>query len=75
MGGLNPLAKPKMNIPTVNQSAPNSANSAAELEAAQQKELARLRKQKGKSGTIFTSSQGVTGDDGSGYATKALLGA
>ena len=75
MGNLNPFAKPKISVPTVSTDAPSSANSAEELAAAQQKEMDRLRKQKGRAATIATSSRGVTGDDSSGYATKTLLGA
>lgn len=74
MGGLNPFAKPKVPLPAPAPAAPTAANSAADLAKAQAAELEKMRKQRGRAATMLTGGQGVTGDDTSGLATKALLG-
>lgn len=74
MGGLNPFAKPKVNLPAPAPAAPTAANSAADLAKAQELELEKMKKQRGRAATMLTGGQGVGGDDAAGYASKKLLG-
>lgn len=52
--------------------APKAADPA--VAAAAEEERKRLARQGGRAQTIRTSARGVLGDDGSGLATKTLLG-
>lgn len=74
MTGLNPFAKPKVNLPAAAPAAPTAANSAAELAAASAAELKKAKKQRGRAALMLTGGQGVGGDDSTGFATKKLLG-
>jgi len=68
MGAL--FKKPKMPKPLPRQDVPEP-----DVEAETQKELERLKKQRGRTATILT--RGVMGDDSassSGLATRKLLG-
>lgn len=67
MGALNPFKKPKM--PGMGPLPKTPGPSDAEIAKAQQAELERMRKQRGRAATMM-----ATGDDGAGIATKKLLG-
>jgi hypothetical protein len=66
-----PIMVPKSAPVAAPIKAPTVDNSAAELQKAQESELERLRKQRGRAATILTSGYGVQGDDS---FSKATLG-
>jgi len=74
MGSINPFSKPKVPQSQTPTPAPNRENSATMLAKSQADEMERLRKQRGRAGTMITGGKGIAGDDMGGFATKSLLG-